>query len=79
MDPLTKKELNGLKGDIKAKNTAIDAFKTSFEQQLKNSLGAEIDETLSKPVVYQTQERKKKQNWLHRIINILVAKYTKNP
>lgn len=79
MDPLTKKELNGLKGDIESKNAAIESYKTAFEKQLKNSLGAEIDEALSNPVNQQVQTKKEKQDLLHRIINILAARRTKTP
>lgn len=49
MDFYTKKEINYLKGEILAKEAAIEAEKYSFEQQLKNGLGDEIRKTLSNP------------------------------
>lgn len=49
MDFYTKKEINNLKGDIIAKEAALEAEKYSFEQELKNGLGEEIKQTLNNP------------------------------
>ena len=49
MDFLTKKEYKHLQEDIKLKNMAIDAFKISFEQELKNGLGAKIKQDITNP------------------------------
>ena len=54
MDYLTNKEINKLKGDIAAKDAAIEVEKYNFERLLKNGLGEEIINTLNKPP---------KQNW----------------
>ena len=39
MDFLTKKEIEGLKQDIQAKDIAIEADKYAFEAKLLNGLG----------------------------------------
>lgn len=49
MDFFTKKEINTLKGEIIAKDVAIEAEKYAFEQLLKNSLGEEIKKTFETP------------------------------
>jgi len=49
MDYFTKKEINTLKGEIIARDVAIEAEKYTFEQQLKNGLGEEIKKTLTNP------------------------------
>lgn len=67
MDFLTKKELNGLKGDIKASENAIEAEKYSFQRNLMNKLGPEMIEELNKPKPAPKQEKKK--CFLLRIFN----------
>lgn len=49
MNYFEKKELNTLKGEIIARDAAIEAAKYSFEQELKNGLGDEIKKTLTNP------------------------------
>lgn len=49
MDFLTRKEYKYLQEDIKLKNMAIDAFKTAFERELKNSLGEKIKQDITNP------------------------------
>ena len=43
MDFLTKKELNGLKGDIKASEIAIKASNEDFKKKLIEQYGKEIN------------------------------------
>ena len=65
MDFFTKKEINTLKGEIIARDVAIEAEKYAFEQLLKNSLGKEIKksfETPSKPSFW-TKIRLKYSRW----------------
>lgn len=49
MDFFTKKEINILKGEIEAKEAAIEAEKISFEKELSNGLMDEIKYILSNP------------------------------
>ena len=49
MDFFTKKEINTLKGEIIARDVAIEAEKYAFEQLLKNGLGEEIKKSLETP------------------------------
>ena len=43
MDFFTKKELNGLKGDLKASEIAINAEKVQFEKKLISKYGKEME------------------------------------
>ena len=43
MDFLTKKELIGLKGDLKASEIALNAEKEEFSKKLINKYGKEMD------------------------------------
>ena len=43
MDFLTQKELNGLKGDLKAREIAIKASNEAFKKKLIEQYGKEID------------------------------------
>lgn len=49
MDFFTKKEINTLKGEIIARDVAIEAEKYAFEQLLKNGLGEEIKKSFENP------------------------------
>lgn len=49
MDFLTKKELDGFKGDVKASQIAIEADKYTFQRKLINELGPEMMNELNKP------------------------------
>lgn len=49
MDFLTKKEIEGLKQDIKAKDIAVEADKYAFEAKLLNGLGESMLEELKNP------------------------------
>lgn len=49
MDYLTKKEVQGLANDIKAKENALEAEKYIFERKLRNGLGQEIINKLNNP------------------------------
>lgn len=72
MDFLTKKELDGLKADVKSKEIALEANKATFESQLKNKLGNDILNTLSRVNTNNTQtEKPKNKSLLKRIIDKL--------
>lgn len=47
MDYLTKKELNRLKGDVKASQYAIEAEKYTFQKKLIDKIGPEMIEKLN--------------------------------
>ena len=49
MDFLTKKEIEGLKQDIQAKNIAVEADKYAFEAKLLNGMGEEMMNELKNP------------------------------
>lgn len=49
MDFLTKKEIEGLKQDIAAKEIAVEADKYAFEAKLLNGLGESMMEELNNP------------------------------
>lgn len=51
MDFFTKKELNGLKGDLKASEIAINSEKAQFEKKLINTYGKEMES------VFNTEEK----------------------
>ncbi len=70
MDFLTRKELNGLKGEIKASEYALEAEKYTFQRELINKIGPSMIEELSKPKVAEIPVKKeKKKCWLLRIFN----------
>jgi len=70
MDYLSKKELNGLKGDIKASQYAIEAEKYTFQKKLIEKIGPEMIEELNNPKPKQEQEiPKKRKCFLLRIFN----------
>lgn len=77
MDPLTKKEINGLKSDIQAKNAAIESYKAMFAKQLKDYIGPEIDNTLSN--IDSNNQTIKKHDLFHKILNALTLWRRKNP
>ena len=56
MDFFTKKELNGLKGDLKASEIAINAEKVQFEKKLINTYGKEMES------VFNAQEKIEKEH-----------------
>lgn len=49
MDFLTKKEIEGLKQDIAAKEIAVEADKYAFEAKLLNGLGNSMMKELNNP------------------------------
>lgn len=49
MDFFTKKEIEYLKGEVTARDVALEAEKYAFEKQLLNGLGEEIKNTLKNP------------------------------
>ena len=70
MDFLTKKELDGLKGEIKASEYALEAEKYTFQRELINKIGPSMIEELSKPKTIEIPEKKvKKKCWLLQIFN----------
>lgn len=69
MDYLTKKELRGLQGDIKASQYALEADKYSFQKKLINELGPQMVEELNKPKTEQKVVEKKKKCFLLRLFN----------
>lgn len=58
MDFLTKKELDGFKGDVKASQIAIEADKYTFQRKLINELGPEMMNELNKPKSKPTVQKK---------------------
>lgn len=56
MDFFIKKELNGLKGDLKASEIAINAEKVQFEKKLINTYGKEMES------VFNAQEKIEKEH-----------------
>lgn len=52
MDYLTKKEIEGLKQDIKARDIAVEADKYVFETKLLNGLGESMMQELKTPTKY---------------------------
>jgi len=76
MDYLTKKEFNELNKDIKAKEVAIETYKTTFANELNNGLGCDILNDLN----HKTEKiTKQKPGILHKLINLLTTKRTKTP
>lgn len=70
MDFLTRKELNGLKGEIKASEYALEAEKYTFQRELINKIGPSMIEELSKPKVTEIPVKKeKKKCWFLRLFN----------
>ena len=67
MDFFTKKELNGLKGDLKASEIAINAEKVQFEKKLINTYGKEMES------VFNAQEKIEKEQ-----IKKIIKKRQKN-
>ena len=49
MDFLTRKEIEGLKQDIKAKDIAVEADKYAFEAKLLNGIGENMMNELRNP------------------------------
>ena len=49
MDFLTRKEIEGLKQDIKAKDIAVEADKYAFEAKLLNGMGENMMNELRNP------------------------------
>jgi hypothetical protein len=49
MDYLTRKEIEGLKNDIEAKNIAVEADKYVFEMKLLNGMGESMMNELRNP------------------------------
>ena len=68
MDFLTKKEIEGLKQDIQAKDIAIEADKYAFEAKLLNGMGESMMNELKEPT--------KPSWWL--AVKIKFARWRKN-
>lgn len=68
MDFLTRKELNGLKGEIKASEYALEAEKYTFQRELINKIGPSMIEELSKPKMLENKTVEEKNKcWIIRI------------
>lgn len=65
MDFFTKKELNGLKGDMKAKEIALNAEKESFKKKLVEEYGKQIDEYMS-----PKKQKKEKKCFIKKLFSI---------
>lgn len=65
MDFFTKKELNGLKGDIKAREIALNAEKESFKKKLVEEYGKQIDEYMS-----PKEKEKKEKCFIKKLFSI---------
>lgn len=83
MDFLTKKELNGLKGDLKASEIAIKASNEEFRKKLIEQYGKEIELGFTNqtyippqpppPLVLKAEEQpkeKKKTCWLKNLFSL---------
>lgn len=83
MDFFTKKELNGLKGDLKASEIAIKASNESFKKKLIEQYGKEIELGFTNqtyiplnqphPMIFEIEENpkeKKKTCWLRKLFSI---------
>lgn len=83
MDFFTKKELNGLKGDLKASEIAIKASNENFKKKLIEQYGKEIELGFTNqtyippqpppPLVLKAEEKpkeKKKTCWLRKLFSI---------
>ena len=64
MDFFTKKELIGLKGDLKASEIALNAEKEEFSKKLINKYGKEMDAVFNKK---GNQNNKKHDNVSEKI------------
>jgi hypothetical protein len=49
MDYFVRKEINGLKQDIIAKEAAVEAYKYDYERQILNGLGEQMKKELKNP------------------------------
>lgn len=83
MDFFTKKELNGLKGDLKASEIAINASKATFQKKLIEQYGKEMENAFNTQAHVPTQisptinteptieqKPKSKKCWLKRLFSI---------
>ena len=73
MDFFTKKELNGLKGDLKAKEIALNAEKEQFEKKLVNKYGKEMNEFFNSEKLKEKKEiehKEKKKCFLRKLFSI---------
>lgn len=77
MDFFTKKELNGLKGDLKASEIAINAEKEQFKKKLINTYGKEMESVFNTEEKIQNEHPKetnenvsKKKCFLKRLFSI---------
>ena len=83
MDFFTNKELNGLKGDLKASEIAIKASNEAFKKKLIEQYGKEIELGFTNqayiplqqppPMILNTEEKpkeKKKTCWLKNLFSI---------
>ena len=64
MNDAKQKEINSLKGEIEAKQSALVASQITYERQLKNGMGDEMIKVLSQHEVQPRKSvwRKLKQN-----------------
>ena len=77
MDFFTKKELNGLKGDLKASEIAINAEKVQFEKKLISKYGKEMESVFNAEEKISEEYKKepinepqKKKCFLKRLFSI---------
>lgn len=72
MDFLTQKELNGLKGDLKASEIAINADKENFQKKLMEQYGKEMESVFEPQTIKKEQKNteKKKTCWLKKLFSL---------
>ena len=73
MDFFTKKELNGLKGDLKASEIAIKASNEDFKKKLIEQYGKEMESVFEPQTIKKEQEsteEKKKTCWLKKLFSL---------
>lgn len=73
MDFLTQKELNGLKGDLKASEIAINADKENFQKKLIEQYGKEMESVFEPQTIKKEQEsteEKKNTCWLKKLFSL---------
>ena len=74
MNFLTQKELNGLKGDLKASEIAINADKEIFQKKLMEQYGKEMKSVFEPQTIKKeqknTEKEKKKTCWIKNLFSL---------
>ncbi len=74
MNFLTQKELNGLKGDLKASEIAINADKEIFQKKLMEQYGKEMKSVFEQQTIKKeqknTEKEKKKTCWIKNLFSL---------